>query len=80
LKTPDGARHQFVCQDGCCDRGLKQDVADVVETAKGIGATKVVLRMGQHNYRKSTIAGLPVEDVSDHVGVIAKGIEINRRI
>jgi hypothetical protein len=79
LCTPDGRRHQFVCQDGCCDAGLQQDVAEVVEAASIVGATKVVLRTGQRQFYRPTIAGLPVEDVSGHIGEIAKGLSIDRR-
>ncbi len=70
-----GLRLQYCCQDGCCDAGLKPDVLFLVERAKELGATKVVLR-AKHC---STIAGLPVEDVSDHVGEIHEGIFIDRR-
>jgi hypothetical protein len=45
-------------------------VATVVEKAKPLGATKVILRTGQAWYYVSTIAGLPVEDVGRHVGKI----------
>lgn len=79
MTTPDGSRHQFVCQDGCCDRGLQQDVADIAEAAKELGAHKLVLRTGQREYRCAKIAGLPVEDVSGHVGTIADGLVIDQR-
>lgn len=77
MRTPDGSRYQFVCQDGCCDRGVKQDVEEIIEKAKELGATKVVLRMGQYKFRRSQIAGLPVEDVSNHVGKLAEGLVID---
>lgn len=77
--TPDGSRHQYLCQDGCCDKGLRSDVAALVESAKEMGATKVVVRTGQRDYYCCTIAGLPVEDVSGHVGSPIDGIIIDRR-
>jgi len=79
LRTPDGARHQFVCQDGCCDRGLRRDVAEVAEKAAELGAQLIVLRMGQRQFYCPEIAGLPVEDVSNHVGMIAAGLVIDQR-
>jgi hypothetical protein len=60
--------NSYCCQDGCCDAGLQPDVDEVVSAAKMLGATKVIIRMGQRGYRLGGIAGLPVEDVSDHVG------------
>ena len=71
-----GKRWQYCCQDGCCDRGLCADVYQVVEQAKALGATKVILRMGQDRYRVAKIGDLPVEDVSDHVGPLAEGISV----
>lgn len=73
----NGGRGQFCCQDGCCDRGLQPDVAHIVEQAKALGATKVVIRTGQRNFYVGTIAGLPVEDVTRHVGHIDEGIFID---
>lgn len=75
----DGYRAQYCCQDRCCDAGLQSDVALLVELAKVFGATKVVIRTGQRDYYCREIAGLPVEDVSDHVGEIGEGIFIDRR-
>lgn len=75
----DGVRHQYCCQDGCCDAGLRSDVSLLVAKAKELGATKVVIRTGQRGYYCGTIAGLPVEDVSNHVGEIDEGIFIDRR-
>jgi len=74
-----GGRGQFCCQDGCCDRGLQPDVANVVEQAKSVGATKVVIRTGQREFYVRQIAGLPVEDVEDHVGEVAEGIFVTSR-
>src|SRR3989344_4998702 len=65
-----GNRHGYCCQDGCCDRGLQSDVEQVVEQAKALGATLVVIRTGQNGYYVGKIAGLPVSDVSDHAGAI----------
>ncbi len=79
MVIPSGHRKQFVCQDGCCDRGLQPDVSTVVEIAKEYGAELVVLRTGQRGYYVSEIAGLPVEDVSGHVGEILRDLVINRR-
>jgi len=79
LQTPDGVYHQFVCQDGCCDCGLQPDVAKIAEAAKMLGAERIILRTGQGQYYCPEIAGLPVEDVSDHVGEIAKGLAVIRR-
>lgn len=79
MTIPTGSRHQYICQDGCCDRGLRPDVLALVEQAKALGATKVVIRTGQNGYYHSQIAGLPVEDVSDHVGSPVDGIIIDRR-
>ena len=75
----EGQRFQYCCQDGCCDRGLQSDVADVVAKAKALGAEKVVIRTGQRSFYQSRIADLPVEDVSDHVGKIDDEIFIDRR-
>lgn len=74
-----GIRHQYCCQDGCCDRGLSASVADVVRQAKAEGATRVVIRTGQREYYVRQIEGLPVTDVSDHVGRIDDDHEIARR-
>jgi len=75
-----GKRLQYCCQDGCCDAGLRPDVAAVVRKAKQeYGATKVVIRTGQRQFYRREIAGLPVEDVSDHVGPIDEAIFIDRR-
>jgi len=65
---------QYACQDGCCDRGLRSDVAAVVSEAAELGATKVVLRTGQREYCHREIAGLPVEDVTNHVGEVGEGM------
>ncbi len=73
-----GMKGQYCCQDGCCDRGLRSDVAEVVERAKTLGATKVIVRTGQYEFRKREIAGLPVEDVSNHVGAVGEGAHIFR--
>ena len=75
----DGVRHQYCCQDGCCDRGLRSDVAQVVAQAKELGATKVIIRTGQRFNYVGEIAGLPVEDVSNHVGEVSEGVFIARR-
>ncbi len=75
LQTEDGGG-QYVCQDGCCDRGLASDVREVVMEAAKLGATKVVLRAGQRGYYHREIAGLPVEDVSDHVGDAGEGARV----
>lgn len=74
----NGDRLQFCCQDGCCDRGLQPDVAKVVEEAKALGATKVIIRTGQREFYCSRIAGLPVEDVSNHVGRVHGDIAVDR--
>jgi hypothetical protein len=74
-----GERYQYCCQDGCCDKGLRPDVADVVRQAKADGATRVVIRTGQRDYYVSQIEGLPVTDVSNHVGRIDDDHEIARR-
>lgn len=76
LKGPGGFLGQYVCQDGCCDRGVGPDVHSVVLQAKEAGATKVVLRTGQRGYYASEICGLPTHDVSGKRGVIAEGWEI----
>ncbi len=65
-----GQKGQYCCQDGCCDRGLRSDVIAVVEGAKAHGATKVVIRTGQRGFYVRSIADLPVEDVSNHVGSV----------
>lgn len=74
-----GIRHQYCCQDGCCDRGLQSDVHDVVRQAKAEGATRVVIRTGQREYYVRQIEDLPVTDVSNHVGRIDDDHEIARR-
>ncbi len=71
-----GRRTQYVCQDGCCDRGLSPEVSKVIEQAKKAGATKVVLRTGQQHFYHSHIHGLPVSDVSNRVGEVAEGWRI----
>lgn len=73
-----GVRLQYCCQDGCCDAGLKSDVLFLVEIAKELGATKVVIRVGQRGHYCSHIAGLPVECVSMHVGEIDEGIFVDQ--
>lgn len=73
-----GLKGQYCCQDGCCDRGLQPDVAEVVSQAKELGATKVIIRTGQRSYYVREIAGLPVEDVSNHVGEVGEGAHIFR--
>lgn len=70
LAGPDGFRRRYACQDGCCDRGLRQDVSDVVLLAKEAGATDVVVRTGQRGYYLSEIQGLPTRDVSGKLGNI----------
>jgi hypothetical protein len=64
----NGRRLQYCCQDGCCDQGLKPDVASLVRQAKAHGAMKVIIRTGQRQYYCREIEGLPVEDVSNHSG------------
>lgn len=76
LSGPNGFRKQYVCQDGCCDRGVRSDVRDVVGLAKEAGATNVVLRTGQRDYHAAEICGLPTKDVSWKCGVISEGWEI----
>ncbi len=71
--------YSYCCQDGCCDRGLQADVRQVVETAKEQGATRVIIRTGQREYYHGSIAGLPVSDVSSHIGVIDERHRIIRR-
>lgn len=71
-----GGTGQYCCQDGCCDRGLTSDVHAVVAEAAKLGATKVVLRTGQRGFYCPTIAGLPVEDVTGHVGDAGEGAHI----
>ena len=71
-----GVKHQYVCQDGCCDRGLRPDVSEVIRQAKAQGATKVILRTGQREYYHPEIHGLKVLDVSNHTGKIADGWQI----
>lgn len=70
---------QYCCQDGCCDRGLQRDVAEVVQKAKGLGAKRVIIRTGQREYYMAEIEGLPVSDVTDHIGRINEVAEIRRR-
>ncbi|MBI2030815.1 hypothetical protein HYT05_04295 [Candidatus Kaiserbacteria bacterium] len=74
-----GCRHQYCCQDGCCDGGLRPDVKVVVEKAKALGAKRVVIRTGQRGYYVGEIAGLPVSDVSNHVGPIDTDLVVGRR-
>ena len=71
-----GARRQYVCKDGCCDRGLTLDVSTVVMQAKDAGATKIVLRTGQRSYWLSEIHGLPVHCVSGKLGEVVEGWKI----
>jgi hypothetical protein len=59
----------FCCVRQCCDSGAQPDVAEVVETAKALGATAVVL---ERSSNFDSIAGLQVEDVSRHVGDVLK--------
>jgi len=73
-----GGRLQYCCQDGCCDRGLQWDVETLVDSAKALGAKKVVIRTGQRSYYVGAIAGLPVEDVTRHVGSVGDGLRIDR--
>ena len=61
-------RWQYCCQCGTCDRGLRENVIQVVRRAKALGATRVILR----HKRVDTIEGLPISDVSNHVGQIDK--------
>jgi len=68
LRFNNGRRLPFCCQDGCCDRGLQPDVASLVRQAKELGAQKVIIRTGQRQFYCRQIEGLPVEDVSGHVG------------
>jgi hypothetical protein len=79
MTLPSGLRRQYACQDGCCDRGLRLDVANLVLLAKEFGATKVILRTGQRQYAVQRIHDLPVEDVSAHVGQVIDGMFIDRR-
>jgi hypothetical protein len=72
----DGRRGQYCCQDGCCDRGLRPDVTQIVEEAKALGVTKVVIRTGQREFYQRTIAGLPVEDVTSHVGRLSENAQV----
>lgn len=74
----NGMRLQYCCQDSCCDSGLRPDVESLVQQAKELGATKVVIRTGQRQYNYKNIVGLPVEDVSNHVGKVDEDIFINR--
>ena len=71
-------RRSYCCQDGCCDCGLQEDVREVVAQAKGAGAERVVIRTGQQGYYWSEIEGLPVSDVSEHVGKPQEGYVIRR--
>lgn len=71
-----GVDWQYACQDGCCDRGLRRDVEAVVAEAATLGATKVVLRTGQREFYHRVIAGLPVEDVTRHVGDVGEGASV----
>jgi hypothetical protein len=74
-----GVRHSYCCQDGCCDRGLRPDVQQLIQQAKEEhGATRVILRTGQNYYYVREIAGLPVCDVADHTGVIDDTHEVRR--
>jgi len=68
LRFNNGRRLPFCCQDGCCDRGLQPDVASLVRRAKELGAERVIIRTGQRQFYCRQIEGLPVEDVSGHVG------------
>jgi hypothetical protein len=68
LRFNNGRRLPYCCQDGCCDRGLSPEVASLVRQAKELGAQKVILRTGQRQFNCREIEGLPVEDVSGHVG------------
>lgn len=80
LNVPGNGRFQYCCQDGCCDRGLQEDVRSVVRQAKEMGATRVIIRTGQRSYYKAEIEGLPTSDVSEHVGAVGdEGAYINRR-
>ncbi len=72
-------RYGYCCQDGCHDRGLRDDVRKVVAKAKEAGATHVMVRTGQNSYRVEHIAGLPVLDVAYHTGRIDETTEITRR-
>jgi hypothetical protein len=67
---------QYVCQDGCCDRGLRDDVSAVVRQAKEAGATSVVLRTGQRDYYLSEIHGLKTSDVSGRRGDVGVGWKV----
>ena len=75
----EGTRYGYCCQDGCHDSGLRDDVRKVVAKAKEAGATHVMLRTGQRSYLVEQIEGLPVLDVTCHVGVIDETAEIARR-
>ena len=70
LHAPGGIRRSFCCQDGCCDNGLRPDVAKLVEVAKAAGAAQVILRTGLRQLFVREIVGLPVRDVSQYVGDI----------
>jgi len=73
-----GHRQSYCCQDGCCDSGLRPDVVRLVEAAKEQGATRVILRTGLGSNYVRTIAGLPVSDVSNHVGELGDGYSVRR--
>lgn len=51
----------------------------MVNQAKLLGATKVIIRTGQRSNYVGMIAGLPVEDVSNHVGEVDDDVFIDRR-
>jgi hypothetical protein len=73
-----GHRQSYCCQDGCCDSGLRSDVERVVEAAKEHGVARVILRTGLGSNYVRTIAGLPVSDVSNHVGALGDGYVVRR--
>lgn len=74
----NGHRLSYCCQDGCCDGGLRSDVEQAVERAKEHDVTRVILRTGQRFYYIANIAGLPVSDVSRHIGVIDDQHEVTQ--
>lgn len=76
LRFDNETRLQYCCQDGCCDRGLQPDVAFLVRKAKDFGAEKVIIRTGQGSFYWRKIEGLPVEDVSKHLGPLPEGFVI----
>lgn len=71
----NGAGGQYCCLGSCCDGGLRSDVRAVVEEAKALGATRIVIRTSQHwsNNRAIAELGLDVSDVTDRLGDVGEG-------